>query len=111
MKKLCFQILSVLLLCGSLTAQNNKTINKDKRSVNDNNNLTSATSNKPSNESAYFGFEHRIIEFSVSNSIPEGFPTKDGFKSRELYKDAINKWMKENEVFIKPEYKNKTITD
>lgn len=111
MKNAHFLIVTMLIFCSAFNAQNNKTIDKKKRVVVDNGNLSTATVNKPASESLYYGYETKIIEFSISNAIPAGFPTNEGYKSKELYRNAINKWMKENEVFVKPDYKNKAITD
>lgn len=111
MKKRSFIIFSFLMLCGFSQAQNHKVIQKEKKTIVDNNNLTSTQSAKPASESKYYGYENQIIEFSVDNTIPTNFPTNEGYQTREAYRDAINKWMKENDSFVKPDHKNKTITD
>lgn len=111
MKNTYFLIVTMLIFCSALNAQNNKTIDNKKRTVVDNSNLTTVTVSKPASESLYFGYENKIIEFSISNAIPAGFPTKEGYATKELYRKAINKWMKENDAFVKPDYKNKAITD
>jgi len=69
------------------------------------------TSSQPAIESAYFGYDNKIKEISISNFIPQGFPTKEGYTSKETYRIAINKWIKENPSAFKPQFINSEITD
>ncbi len=111
MKRLCIVSLFYLLTLSNGFGQNHKGISKEKRTLPEENNLTAVSVVKPASESPYFGFEAKIMEFSATNTIPSGFPTKEGYKTREAYRTAINKWILDNQAFVKPEYKNKTIND
>jgi len=66
---------------------------------------------KPASESPYFGFDHKIIEISLGNTIPVGFPTKENYPTKQQYLNVINKWIIDNPGFIKPEHKGTVITD
>lgn len=111
MKKLCIVSLFYLLTLSNGFGQNQKSISKEKRTVAEENNLTAVAVSKPASESPYFGFEAKIMELSATNTIPSGFPTKDGYNNRETYRKAINKWILDNQAFVKPEFKNKIIND
>ena len=112
MKKLVFiSILYFLTLSLSIGQTNNhKQIGK-KRSLYIENTEAIQVAQKPAVESPYFGYDNKIKEISLSNAIPSGFPTKEGFADKTQYKTAINKWIKENPSFIKPEFKNTLIND
>lgn len=66
---------------------------------------------KPSSESLYFGYDQKIKDISLTNDIPLGFPTKEGYLKKEDYLKAINKWLSENQAFVKPQFKNTVITN
>lgn len=75
------------------------------------NTLQAQVSVQPASESAYFGYDHEIEAFLISNVIPASFPTKIGFANKTLYKEAMNDWFSKNQASVKAEYKNKTITE
>ena len=68
-------------------------------------------SSKPASESLYFGYDQKIKEYSLTGEIPLGFPTKEGYTKKEEYLKAINKWLTDNQSFVKPQYKNAVITN
>ena len=69
------------------------------------------TSAQPAIESPYFGYDNKIKDISISDFIPTGFPTKEGYTNKETYRIAVNKWIKENPSAIKPQFINSEITD
>jgi len=75
------------------------------------NNTGIQTASQPADESPYFGYDNKIKDISISNFIPTGFPTKEGYTNKETYRIAINKWIKENPSAIKPQFINSEITD
>ena len=112
MKKLsvlvCIYILTLSLSYGQVgqtkTIQAKRTLyNTDQQQISE--------SSKPAIESPYFGYDQKIIEISIGNSIPAGFPTKESYPTKEQYRTVINKWIKDNPAFIKPEHKETVITD
>jgi hypothetical protein len=111
MKKLLLvPLLYLLTLNLGFGQKNTKTIG-EKRTLYGQNTAVTQSINKPAVESPYFGYDNKIKEISISNSIPTNFPTKENYTSKEQYRIAINKWIKENPSFIKPEFKNTIIND
>ncbi len=104
----CFYILALSLGYGQ--SDQTKTI-KAKRTLYNTDQQQISESSKPAVESPYFGYDHKIIEICIGNSIPAGFPTKEGYPTKEQYRTVINKWIKDNPAFIKPEHKEAVITD
>ncbi len=102
----CFYILTINLSFG----QHNQ-INTTKRKMVNEESVKGASVSQSAEQSAYFGYDHKISEVMIGNTIPSGFPTKEGYPTKQEYLTVINKWIKENPAFIKPELKSTEITD
>ena len=61
--------------------------------------------------SEYFGLETKIEQLLINNFIPSSFPKSIGIVSKSEYIDIANKWLKQNDSFIKPENKTLLITE
>jgi hypothetical protein len=110
MKKLAFFAFVYFLTINLSFGQTHKTIEKKRTLPVENTDKVQATV-KVQTESSYFNYENKILEISINNSIPSTFPTSNGFNSKESYRTAMNKWIKENPALIKPEFKNTIIKD
>ncbi len=106
-----FVCLSILASSLSFGQAGKAKTNQAKRTLYNTDQQQITESTKPAVESPYFGYDHKIIEISIGNSIPAGFPTKEGYPTKEQYLSVINKWIKDNPAFIKPEHKETVITD
>ncbi|MDZ4664583.1 MAG: hypothetical protein SGJ15_06880 [Bacteroidota bacterium] len=112
MKKTAIIAFLYLLTLGLSFGQENKTKTiSPKRKLYVEDQAQVNVSSKPAFESAYFGYDHKIAAISLNNAIPAGFPTKEGYPTKEQYRTVINKWLKDNPAFIKPEHKETVITD
>ena len=111
MKKLLFVPLLYMLTFNLSFGQTDTKKIGEKRTLYSQNTALTQSSTKPAIESPYFGYDNKIKEISLTNSIPTNFPTKENYTNKEQYKIAINKWIKENPSFIKPEFKNIVIND
>lgn len=58
-------------------------------------------------EGKYLTFTKKIMEYSITGQIPEGFPKHKKGQTKEQYIKVIKAWAKENKDKIKPEYHNK----
>ncbi len=111
MKKLAsiaFVYLLTINLCSGQTQH--KTIGT-KRAILAENVTPVATTSSPAENSSYFGYDNQIKQICVNDAIPAALPTKEGYSSKQAYKTAINKWLKDNSSFVKPENINKVIND
>lgn len=102
----CFYILTINLSFG----QHNQ-INATKRKMVKEEPAKGASVSQSAEQSPYFGYDHKISEVMIGNTIPTSFPTKEGYPTKKDYLTVINKWIKENPSFIKPEFKSTEITD
>lgn len=116
MKKAIILVLFYILTISLSFGQNSQVKTVESKKSNKELNMSGSslglqTSALPAIDSPYFGYDNKIKSISVSDAIPVGFPTKEGFASKENYRIAINKWIKENPSFIKPQLINTEITD
>jgi hypothetical protein len=102
----CFYMLTINLSFG----QHNQ-INTTKRKVIADEPVKVKSASQTANQSAYFSYDHKISEIMIGNTIPVNFPTKENYPTKQAYLTVINKWIKENPSFIKPEFKSTEITD
>lgn len=110
MKKLVFFAFVYFLTLNLSFGQSHKTIEKKRTLPVENSDKVQAAVNIQV-ESSYYNYENKIMEISINNSIPSSFPKSNGFTSKESYKTAMNKWIKENPSLLKPEFKNTVIKD
>lgn len=110
MKKIVFGVCLYILTLSLSFGQHNQ-INTKKRKVVVEEQVAVSSVSLPAEQSPYFGYDHKIVDVMIGNTIPAGFPTKEGYQTKEQYRTAINKWIKENPSFIKPEFKATEITD
>lgn len=61
--------------------------------------------------SEYFGLESKIQQILINNTIPASFPKAIGVPTKSQYIEMANKWLKENDNFIKAENKTTLITE
>jgi len=104
----CFYILVTGL--GFCNAQSTSIPEKRKLSFTEQTPQTSSVA-KPAEESAYFGFDQKIAKITLNGSIPSNFPTRENYPTKTQYLNVINKWIKENPSYIKPEYRSTVITE
>lgn len=109
MKKIALVVCSYILTLNFCLGQHNQ-INTQKRKIADEP-VKAASVSQPADQSIYFGYDHKISEVMVGNTIPSSFPTKEGYPTKKEYLAVVNKWIKENPSFIKPEFKSTEITD
>jgi hypothetical protein len=102
----CFYILTLNLSFG----QHNQ-LNTTKRKIVADEPVKVKSSSQAAEQSAYFGYDHKISEIMIGNVIPANFPTKESYPTKQEYLTVINKWVKENPSFVKPEFKSTQITD
>jgi hypothetical protein len=100
----CFYMLAMNLSFG----QHNQ-INTSKRKVVDQEPVKAVAATQAADQSAYYGYDHKIIEVMIGNTIPANFPTKEGYPTKQAYLTVVNKWIKENPSFIKPEFQSTEI--
>lgn len=111
MKKLVFFAFFYLLTINFSLSQTNQTKPARKTILVEDQASSPVVSAKPATESLYFGYDQKIKDISLNNDIPLGFPTKQGYAKKDDYLKAINKWISENQTFVKPQFKNTVITN
>ena len=67
--------------------------------------------NSSADLSQYFGYDNKIKEVTISNNIPQNFPTKEGYVSKAAYLTVANEWLKAHSALVKPEFTNILIKD
>lgn len=111
MKKLVFFAFVYFLTLNLSFGQSNQIKPARKTILIEEQTATPVVSSKPANESLYFGYDQKIKDMSLTNEIPVGFPTKEGYIKKDDYLKAINKWLTDNQSFVKPQFKNTVITN
>jgi hypothetical protein len=101
----------IYMLTLNLSFGQHKQINTTKRKLVAEEPVKVKSTSQPADQSAYFGYDQQINEIMIGNTIPANFPTKENYPTKQEYLTVINKWIKENPSFIKPEFKSTEITD
>jgi hypothetical protein len=63
-----------------------------------------AQKQRPVINSAYFGMEKKIMEWSISGEIPATFPKRQERQTKEEYKEVMKEWGRNNLNLIKKEH-------
>lgn len=95
----------IALFCALYgTAQNSDT--KEIKAIQPANNYGTViiASSGSAEKSPYFGFDNRIKEICVGETIPDKFPTREGYADKESYRRIANEWLKAHSAFVKPEF-------
>ncbi len=109
--KIIYCIVFALSFCNVCLAQTQKTkVEKKRIELKENyDSQQIKSSQKPSEESDYYGLDAKLKSIFIKEEIPTNFPTRFNFNSKNEYLIEVNGWKNKNNFLVKPEFKNSII--
>ncbi len=109
--KIIYCIVFALSFCNVCIAQTQKTkVEKKRIELKENYDSQQIKSTqKPAEESDYYGLDAKLKSIFIKDEIPTNFPTRFNFNSKNEYLIEANAWKNKNNFLVKPEFKNSII--